>query len=389
MASTHASNSASVAHPIDHAVSRLWLTAGTVCLAALLILGALLSAPGAAGAHTRYPVNGTCGADGSVTWRFSNDPQWTTARRNTVEAAFNEWEKVRSYGGQPTVDLQRVTTGGEIEVRWDAEPGPPGTPIGDGYAQCSGNFTGIELRDAPSVLDNAAYLRFTARHEMGHILGLGHVGRYDNLDSRIPTMATCTNYAERQAQTLEKDDEGAVLTRNMSGVPPLNANPGFEQGNERWTPGSGTGTVLMTVGSYQGARHLSVYLPNAYTSLLSQEINFNTPATWIASGLQFRKDYPGDTARVKLQTSARQVTYSSADHCARASQPYNQLNATYASDGPSSTTSWRRLDNDRIAYVSSIWQGADVRIIVSGNSQNSSGGRAWLRLDNVYARPST
>lgn len=103
-------------------------------------------------------------------------------------------------------------------------------------AVCSDHIVLINSDHEDDFNRSNSLMRTAMAHELGHILGLGHVGDYDSWDGLPPIMRPCFG-AVPVASGLSQDDWGAangLRDRSLGGFYNVTANSPFEDGVLKW-----------------------------------------------------------------------------------------------------------------------------------------------------------
>ncbi len=233
-------------------------------------MGPLL--PTQASAH---PVDASikgCFAD-SIRYYEVDSGDWNATARAQIGAAWAEWELVKGTGGGSLINSQRVSSAPAANASYDrvklsvaSNLLPPNSALGTcGPAPKAVGAEGVIQVDDGVLLLSGEAQRGLYTHEAGHVVGLGHTGRYDNwADALRPTMSTCLA-GDSHNPYLTEDDQGALhyarFTDGGSETADVfaSANPGFESNGtgEHWEDG-GLGALWIydepTI-AYRGTRY--------------------------------------------------------------------------------------------------------------------------------------
>ena len=206
----------------------------------LLTVGALLallfSVRLPAGATGLEEASGGNCSPGGLRYAFSgagwiqgnSDLRYGTNTPFNAGAWAESWETVQDLDGFGPNMLEAF---GDVVVTFEDLSGIVG------QASCSGGYVRIDDRYAldPQSTNLANEMRGVFRHELGHTMGLYHVGDTADQAGARETMNTCRSVADRRASIVSSDDWGSWLYHNSdqndNDVLP---NPGFEKDGAAW-----------------------------------------------------------------------------------------------------------------------------------------------------------
>lgn len=241
---------------------------------------------GACSSPVNYRLNGT--------WQFPPASSYWPA----VATGFHEWNSVRnSSGGQLVNVLESSSNPIEVSVDYSLPAGVRAR------ASCSNR----SIRFNPNHNWNASAVRAVASHEMGHVLGLGHTGKHDNISdgAQQSRLATCRNMDELTASHFTTEDRAALSSRRTGNRV---ADGSFESGGQ-WKAFDGTTTRLQ--GGASAGNYYQVLTPGAITSYLTQlQSQYYNPGT--SHAVQMRVRAPiGAAGSVSGQIWTRTYYYES------------------------------------------------------------------------------
>jgi len=369
-----------------------------VTTAALLIV----SHSAAAFTQGGFPGESQCGS--TVKYWFSGGG-WTTATKNNVAAGVEAWNSPDNVSGGQYVNIVEAVSeqSADILITIDATLGLGGAGL------CADG----ELRLGSQVFQQVgAYQQFVSRHEMGHIIGLRHTGRYDDFTlgagdpDTIATMwTTCdSNELDGAGSLLYQDDEAQLVYRwNVQNPPPLQPNTSFENNtpDQYWGKTGGT-LVVEYSGSSNGSNHVR------WKSTRDSDYMFLT-TNWVTGGAfdqdvaevdakgQFKRFSSGDTGDINLQVWTRLREYADAEPPCEDEKWASGLNQNSdfsatsfvkrvkKRSGISGFASWGSITTGDYEVPSS-WDGTDVQIRLKSEVLASGGARQYIRLDHVRIR---
>lgn len=246
-----------------------------------------------------YPrLDGLCSVGTqNLRWAFtSGSGSWTTADKDVVEIAVDDWTAHRDVSGGIMADQALVSSGSlpiPIPVRRMADQNANETVCVSGVpTRIDIGRTGIGLAD-------------TARHEFGHAHGLSHSGRNDALGvTSHPALTTCLQ--DNTSREITTDDL-AQLSHEHDGAR-LTHNAGFEN------PGQMLGTFTRsTAAPYQGSYSAGVaeddYVETRPTRITSAPTSIRMRARWKTQG------------SASLKFTFRTVDYPSGSNCTNQYNP--------------------------------------------------------------------
>lgn len=326
--------------------------------------------------------NATCDKSSvKVAWVGS----WGT-EKSVAMAGFEVWEwDVDTWSGANPVTISETSGAQTVEVAW--------MPLAAGYGLgiCDTGVIRFNSLKKAEILANLADFKALAAHEMGHAIGLDHVGKQDSYDGRVPLMWSCgwgiTDYR------LTQDDNAAIqLQTDVSGVyRSATANSSFEEDGsfrEFWGISSGASTSRYTGGVDSTPYYLGL------TNTASRPYIFSTTALiddptidWVKARANYKKLSPGDYGTVTVQLRVR--TYDSGgSSCGtprRRDGAHIYGTAYYYSKVCTPSLSWSYCDTDgqNPATKPAENGGVEVRVYVYNDMRNAQGVRTWIGLDRV------
>jgi hypothetical protein len=338
-----------------------------------------------AGAYAKE-VNGC--DDGSLHWSFSNQyVNWTATKKDWARAGINRLNDALDYDG---TKLITVPEDGGVDVQLKDEP-----VNNYGNSEC---FLGDSIWVNSNYSTGQFYWQW-ARHEMFHLGGAEHGGRYDSFDGNDPTtMATCLSYTLWPTSNIFEQDGHAYENWIWSTVADrqLHANFGYEQGLRFWgkSAGSGStneyGTGGATGPGYIGWNSTSL---NDYIYQTVRILNGDDTA-------EYRVKVNGESPAAVYTTRIRGRLYRrTADF---PGDPSNPNGCDYADgivnpNGSPTLGGWILMSDTSLTVVGTSWTAAsgpwtslsgfeayDFQVRFYGLAEhNSTGGFGEVHLDNV------
>lgn len=178
-----------------------------------------------AGAYPQDPNN--CN-DRTITWHF--DSAWNAHpnARGWAREAIGLWNQPRDYNGNQLMVVSESTSSGvSVQLRHT-------DPDVYGSSEC---VAGASFWINSQHITSKTFVRKVSRHEMGHLLGMEHTGRYDSTNGdNPPTMSTCVDRSKFLDQNILSQDDAAYANWLHGSLAnrQLHANIGFEQGPSYW-----------------------------------------------------------------------------------------------------------------------------------------------------------
>ncbi len=170
-----------------------------------------------------------------------------------ARAWIQQWTAVRDVDGS---QLQMTEAWGEIVVTFEDLSGPPAAL---GRASCAQGFVQIDDRYRMNATDGnlANEMRGVLLHEVGHTLGLAHVGPDASSEGAFEALETCRSSAARQQAVVSSDDRAGYLFQNSGGNDgDVSPNPGFESGSYAWSAFGGMSVTIHTTGGRTGPQRV-------------------------------------------------------------------------------------------------------------------------------------
>lgn len=183
-------------------------------------------------------------------WKFGNVPPGSEQKQGWVRNSFKTIEHELNHNGSKFVTTTE-TPSGNLTV--NIIPLPDGLL---GFATCVGS----PRIDIHADFSASTFYFAIARHEMLHLSGQNHAGRYDNNShgNHPATMSTCLHNSLLVAPNVLGQDEAAHLNwnRNTLQFRQLHANVGFERTTTYWAAVNGSISPIAQGGA-TGPRYVS------------------------------------------------------------------------------------------------------------------------------------
>ena len=329
---------------------------------------------------------------GTFNYAFSNngDAAWNAQQRNLVNAAANLWELEREYLGNPLAILNEGAGGWTLRLLDEVLDDPDVL----GFANCANriidirsDLTGNELQDVVG-------------HELGHALGLHHVGDQDSAEGNVPIMATCLAPGSTD-RLFSNDDAGAIqkeLSNPGGAAGSLHANWGFERWSNQNTPTYWTfflthSKLQLTTGQQFGTAALG-WKPFEDSAHVAQRVTLHRQAQTLTARASVNRQSPGTIlGSVSVIIDWRRRDYAAVEpgSCAEGNYPtgrdQNEVTflgewAVLASGSFIPTTTWVSMDFAS-APMPSAGDAIDIRIRAVSSVKGTDGQFRQINFDNT------
>lgn len=331
------------------------------------------------------PGNPACGFDSSFGYGFDG-PDWTEDREDWFRDGETVWNVVKD----PYGDLAAFAyEGGPIEIQLDDIVDGQG-----GLTYCTlgppGDLNRIVFDTEEEGIDpmSGDTFRGISAHEVGHALGLAHVGRLDSWDGADggsgPTMTSgcmmTSTFTAASLYTLESDDWAALVSMRF---PEIQANASFESGLNKWESHGGSWSTP-TTGGHVGPRYAEI----STGSYLVQRVRITDPQDDLTPRISIKKGSLGATGTIRFVVKARELDYDTHGPCLGdlpngwdflAPTPGAWTTVSDSTFSPS--FAWTAITTIAEWTAVSGWDGADIEIRVYNQLSSGTADIDYARTD--------
>lgn len=350
----------------------------------LAALGLLVSLPPPLDAHAAS--NATCDRS-SVKVEFVGS--WGT-ETSTALTGFEVWEwDADKYNGGVPVAISTTSGQTTVAVGWSVLSSDSW-----GVGLCDLNTIFFNLNKREQLLANQSWFLYLSAHEMGHAIGLDHVGKQDSYNGDNPPVMWSCGVGNATYRLKQDDNAGVQIQTDATGVyRSATANSSFEEDGgfmEFWGKSSST-TATRISGGVDGTPYSArISDTSAAAAIFSTTALIDDPTIdWVVARANYRKILSSHVGTVNVQLRVR--TYdsggSSCGFPARKVGSHSYGTAYYYSKTCTPTTSWNYCTTagQDPATKNAETGGVEVRVYFTNNMTSSptSGHRAPIDVDRL------